>query len=551
LKERIYNNGLPVSMGKIDKDQQIISWFKEWSDRKVFNGQNIKELLAFEDFSFWWFFDFYLYNHLKNGLQGDMKERKKSSFKKAIAPAYIAFRTIIRKFYGHVFMNISRDGKTKTVMVLSHRMNWRKSRKDMNKKEDQLFGGIFENLKRQEIEVVAVDRNHVVGLKTLKEKKRFQKGLWGPVETYLKFSDIINAYKVNRTMKKRFNKYRNNEIYTNSFLMNEKNMFQYMKEIMEFAFSYIPMEAFIQIKAIENAIEKDQISLVILSHEYGVLGKAALIAGKKMQVPIIVMQHGIIHPNHMGYYHTQNEIGDWAPEYCPIPDKIVVYGKYTHDILIDVCHYPPDSVEIIGQPKYDILKEPGRIYYREEFYTKNGIPPKKINILVTTQPFPIYNHRTIFLRNILKFAQIPDVQLIVKPHPGEDIAWHKKIMEEENIKVPVIDPKSDIFEAIYASDIIATFSSTTATEAIIMDKIVLIVNLTGQEDPMPYVSSGAAVGVYNKEFLVHTLQNILKDEDLRNNLQLGRERFIRDHLYKIDGKSTDRFVELVKRMVKQ
>jgi hypothetical protein len=536
-------------MEEIDKEQETISWFKEWSDKKVFNGKNIKELLAYEDISFWWFFDFYLYNHLIERIHGDKKEKKKSTLKKAFASWYIVLRTLVRKFYGHIFMPIPREEK-KTVLILSHRVNWRKSRKGVNLKEDQLFGGIIENLKKQEIRTVAIDRNHVTGIKTLNEKRHIKKGLWRPVETYIKFTDILYALKANLTMKRRFNKYKSSTSYINSFIM-KNNASPNIKDVMELAFSYIPMEAYLQTKAIENAIDKENIDLVILSHEYGVLGKAALIAGKRKHVPTIVLQHGIIHPHHMGYFHTKNEIGDWAPIHCPIPDKIVVYGKYTHDILIDVCNYPPGSVAIIGQPKYDILSEPNKIYNREEFYMNNKVTPKKTNILVTTQPFPIFKHRDTFLRNIMKLAENPDVQLIVKPHPGEDSAWHLKIMEEEGIKVPIINPKSDIFEAIYATDITATCSSTTATEAIILNKMVLIVNLTGQKDPMPYVSSGAAVGVYTEEALNQTFQNILIDQNLSKDLLLGREKFIHEHLYRIDGKSTERFVKLVKQMLGQ
>jgi CDP-glycerol glycerophosphotransferase (TagB/SpsB family) len=43
-----------------------------------------------------------------------------------------------------------------------------------------------------------------------------------------------------------------------------------------------------------------------------------------------------------------------------------------------------------------------------------------------------------------------------------------------------------------------TAYSTTAIEAMILKKPVVIVNLSGEKDQMPYVRSGASVGVYKK-----------------------------------------------------
>ena len=94
-----------------------------------------------------------------------------------------------------------------------------------------------------------------------------------------------------------------------------------------------------------------------------------------------------------------------------------------------------------------------------------------------------------------------------------------------------------------------TINSTAAIEAIILDKPVIVVNLTGEVDIMPYAQSGAALGVYKEEELVSAINDALNDKNTIRQLKEARKMFESEHAYKVDGKSTERVVELIERII--
>ncbi len=534
-------------MQNVDEQKDLINWFKEWSNKEIFDGKNIKDLLGYDDYSFWWFMDFYIYNNLQQRMNGQIPENHK--LKVALAPHYLLFRAIIRKLYSSILMPWKPASDKAAVMVMSHRINWRVNSRT-GKKEDQLFDHIIEELENKGLNVLALDRNQDMGFNILKEKRKLKPGLWRPVESYAKLSDILFAFRINSQFKRKFRSIRESERFKRSLVYEGKDMGDLILEPMELAFNYIPMEALIQIRGIENAVRDEKLKLMILSHEYGTYGKAAFIAGKKTKIKTLTIQHGVIHPYHMGYIHTKNEIGQWSPKHCPLADKMAVFGDYTKDFLVNDCNSPDPSIAIVGQPKYDVLYEPDKHYNKAKFIKENKIDVNKTSILVATQSVPVMRQREIFFENIMKLSKIPDVQLLIKPHPGEDIAWHKAMMDKIGLKAPMIDPKSDIFEAINATDIMATFNSTTAIEAIMMGKGVVILNLTGQEDILPFVASGGALGIYDEKDLIPTVSKMMDDKKTKEALAIGRERFIQEHMHKNDGRSTERFVMLAIEMMK-
>jgi len=78
-----------------------------------------------------------------------------------------------------------------------------------------------------------------------------------------------------------------------------------------------------------------------------------------------------------------------------------------------------------------------------------------------------------------------------------------------------------------------------------LDKPVITINLEEGSEFYPYAESGAAIGVFNSEDLLHAIDGVLGNRNLRRKLAERRRKFISEHLYRIDGCSSERIVNLI------
>jgi 3-deoxy-D-manno-octulosonic-acid transferase len=93
--------------------------------------------------------------------------------------------------------------------------------------------------------------------------------------------------------------------------------------------------------------------------------------------------------------------------------------------------------------------------------------------------------------------------------------------------------------------------STTALEAMILDKPVIIVDFIKNPFPTPYTESGAAIGVYKEEDLAPTIEKVLHNQKVQKELKNNRKQFVYEHAYKIDGQASKRVVDLIKLMIQE
>ena len=94
-----------------------------------------------------------------------------------------------------------------------------------------------------------------------------------------------------------------------------------------------------------------------------------------------------------------------------------------------------------------------------------------------------------------------------------------------------------------------TVSSTTGLETLIMGKYLITINLSGKPDEMPYAESGAAIGVYKPKDIAPAIKSILEDQIVRKKLTKKTKVFIYDQCYKIDGKASERIINMINKTI--
>ena len=202
------------------------------------------------------------------------------------------------------------------------------------------------------------------------------------------------------------------------------------------------------------------------------------------------------------------------------------------------------NVVVMGQPRYDILTRADEIYDKSKIISDLGLNPAKKIVLWCTQ-----THGLSLDENVSSISAVystmasikGDTQLVIKLHPGED--QNAPLYQGNSQYEPVILGKDvDTYALLSACDLMITKNSTTAMEAIILNKPVIILNLSGEPDRVNYVHEGVALGVYDPADLSSTIEKLLDNGSI---LYDKREKFIEKYLYKVDGKATERVVNLI------
>lgn len=297
-------------------------------------------------------------------------------------------------------------------------------------------------------------------------------------------------------------------------------------------------------------IKSEKPSAMVMINEYGWIERTYLVAAKAEGVPVIAIQHGIIHQEHSGYIYNKDEIsGDSLNSlYCPIPDKTAVSGKQYFDLLTKLSSYPEDSVVVTGQPRYDVLLNASKIYNKKKICEKHGINPSHRIVLWTTQCHGFsddenYNNYDCVFKTI---NEIDNIALIVKQHPGESKRYTNKILDYikkyKNENVILVPNNSDILELIYVCDLLIAKTSTTVIEAAAFNKPVIVLDLSEVKDTVGYVKDSIAIGVNKSDDLKTAILHLLDDASV---LSACQKKYTANHLYKIDGKSSKRLADLI------
>jgi UDP-N-acetylglucosamine 2-epimerase len=235
---------------------------------------------------------------------------------------------------------------------------------------------------------------------------------------------------------------------------------------------------------------------------------------------------------------------------CPdfVVDKIAVPGDYARRILRN-CGVGEKRLVVTGYPSYDALVQVEKHFRRNVICMKLGLDPEKRILVFTTENLPAREGELLARAVYRSVKEFPSMQFVVKVHPSEsDSSIYRNLAKEFGLNV-VITKDASIYEVLYVCDLVITGFSATALDAMMLDKPVITVNLTGMEDPIPFAESGAAIGVYDERNLIEALEKGLYDEASRNNLESAREKFVYEHAYKSDGKATARVVTLIEQIV--
>ncbi len=263
---------------------------------------------------------------------------------------------------------------------------------------------------------------------------------------------------------------------------------------------------------INKFIENESPSYLVLYDDIMFHARTAAIACKKAGIPTVLVQHGATVKKDL---LTKFTIGNF------VSDKLCVWSD---DIKkwIEKHRTPAGKIIVTGNPLYDSYKK------------KNN--NEKYDMVFATRPFleedssMSRNEYIKFLENIKEKTK--EKKIIVKPHPRDDKNLYKSMGFEVTDK--------NIEECMEMSKTMMTFTSTVIFEALLQGKNVICLN--------KLVDKAHATILDNKKF-IHMPATI---EELDVNFinktdEKDIEKFLETHLFKLDGKSSERIKNVIEK----
>ena len=237
-------------------------------------------------------------------------------------------------------------------------------------------------------------------------------------------------------------------------------------------------------------------SVMFLDHEGG--RTAYLVAARRLGVPIVVVQHGVVYPGN--------------PEYChPLLDGLVradltcVFGTYERDVLVGQGGFDPTTVLVTGSARSDPdhAADPASPTERADVRRDLGVAEGDRTVVVSVAHNEVAGdlHSVNMVARMLG-GPLPGVHVVFKLHPMERSEGRYRATLEGMAQAGGYDPPPisvvrdyDLFRLLRAADAHLGQYSTVLTDAILAGTPSMIAIGFAYSDMLGYVDAGVAVPV--------------------------------------------------------
>ncbi|HEY8798149.1 MAG TPA: hypothetical protein VIO85_09825 [Candidatus Dormibacteraeota bacterium] len=262
-------------------------------------------------------------------------------------------------------------------------------------------------------------------------------------------------------------------------------------------------DAVLAIETARHAIAVLRPRSVYVVDAYDLWAQALVVAAREAGVPSVEIQHGIIQANHSGYLHLDGEIAadrSQLSPYSPTPDVIAVFGEGAKKALVEDGHFPADAIQVTGSPNIQAARQ--RQDERSEIRSKLGLRKDAFTVLYFGAPHHIFPADIEHLRAFLAACRsLPEVAPLLRPHPADQgPRRYQAEAAAAGVDAPVLT-QADPFELIVASDVVIAFNSTTALDAMALERAVIHINMSGSPDLFRFVEDGGALRATDPEEL--------------------------------------------------
>lgn len=391
----------------------------------------------------------------------------------------------------------------------------------------------------------------------MRRQRRNHRVIYRPFEHYLNIKIIFKGLKAADRLHREYKALEGCDSFRQSLNYRDLPVYEVAKKKLSLFFSRGYLARVISTIEMAGRMLDSERPRAVLQCEGAGAERAIIAVARARGIPVIAIVHGYAMMSHaLRLYHAPEDIGpgkEATAPYCPLPDKLIVYGQHDREIVVRQARLPEEDV-IVGVPRYDILASMGRFIGRDDILSRLGLDPAKKLVTWMTQShsYSLAENRKNMVAVFNALRGLNGVQLVVKPHPAEGKRWALMYLEDRSFRPLIVSGIGSItYELLFASDLVITHYCTTMIEALMLDKPVIIIDFSGRPNRVACVDSGAAIAVHVEEALGPVVNDLLHGEKARQEMAAACERFLTEGRYRPDGRASQRVADLIREMIAQ
>ena len=294
---------------------------------------------------------------------------------------------------------------------------------------------------------------------------------------------------------------------------------------------------------LDNFIDENLPSLVVISNDFDIAEKIAADYFKLKKIPTLYIPHSAI---------------PLIPEVITKCDiKYYALGGEADKKYYVKRGIPEENISTPGIPRYQYIYE-NNIKQLESIQDmfdgrSYNLQKKGIKILLTTNPIDDKSNIKIINSVINSLAELNLVDnLIIKLHPSESGNLHREITQKLKIK-PVIVKHYNILELIKSVDLLISQKSTTLLEAMIIGTPMILLDFIniGFEKSSTYEFLNEINTVKNQDLLPQSIKEIIEFENKEILNQKNVENSKKFSYYDVRQPPTEKIVEIILKIIKK
>ena len=265
------------------------------------------------------------------------------------------------------------------------------------------------------------------------------------------------------------------------------------------------------------AIEPD---VALTYAEAGGWGRALALECRRRGIPLAGLQHGFIYRHWLNYRHEPDETipdpANPADRGFPFPAATLLFDGYAARHLSTSGRFPSETLTVTGSARLDELSAALRALTPADaarVRRDSGAGDARAIVLFAAKE---REARPFLAALIDAVREMPDVQLVIKPHPAEtrDV-YASAVAGVANIHVAPAG--AALPPLLAAARAIVTVNSTVAIDALALGVPSVVIGLPN--NLTPFVDAGVMIGAGPAAEIRAALAKVLYDQELRSKIR--------------------------------
>jgi hypothetical protein len=293
--------------------------------------------------------------------------------------------------------------------------------------------------------------------------------------------------------------------------------------------------------------------VIVTYAEAGGWGRALVLEARRRGIRTVGLQHGFISRHWLNYLHEPDEMtaarGQPDDKGFPLPTLTLLYDEFAREHLERRGRFGAAAVQVVGNPRLEAIMSAARALGHEDLERVRraaGAAPGRHLVLLAIKYRPAWDETLQALARAV--ANMPDVQLAVRPHPGDAPGCYDRLLAGLS-NARVVSRAIDGVALIRVARLVVTINSTVAIEAMPLGVPALAMRLPNYLSP--FVEAGAMAGTATAGEIAPTLERLVRDDTARATLIDKASRFAERYRIAPDGRTAARAVEAVRALISE